>query len=283
MSVLDTIVKTVIRSARKPGIEMADKILELRRQGRANEVTNEMMEKADQAYLSQNYPLPMDFDSRMQRAMDLGYDLDVFYRGTPREMSAERPSDVWSSDNPYVGSTYSAYRPEPPNVAYQGGAVLTPVITRPGNPAVIDAKGNLYGLIPHSSVAEAGLVPPSGQPDSASRTFATNQLRDMALDYSPPRGYDSVEFQNIIDRGSQQLGTFSKKDGRLIPDIEAQKAASVPSRVRVGLPEDMRSIFGRFDPEMRHLRHLSSGVAGAGALPYIIQQYLDEAENEQRR
>jgi len=275
MSVLDTIVKTVIKSARKPGIEMADRILELRRQGRANEVTNEMMEAADQAYLSQNYPLPMDFDSRMQRAMDLGYDLDVFYRGTPREMSAQRPSDVWSSDNPYVGSTYSKYTD-------QGGAVLTPVITRPGNPAVIDAKDNLYGLIPHSSVAEAGLVPPSGQPDAASRTFATNQLRDMALDYSPPRGYDSVEFQNIIDRGSQQLGTISD-EGRLIPDVKAQQAANVPSRVRVGLPEDMRSIFGRFDPEMRHLRHLSSGVAGAGALPYIIQQYLDEAENEQRR
>ncbi|MGB0141454.1 MAG: hypothetical protein ACPF8W_00115 [Luminiphilus sp.] len=275
MSVLDTIVKTVIKSARKPGIEMADRILELRRQGRANEVTNEMMEEADQAYLTQNYPLPMDFDSRMQRAMDLGYDLDVFYRGTPKQMSAERPSDVWSSDNPYVGSTYSKYTDE-------GGAVLTPVVTRPGNAAVIDAKGNLYGLIPHSSVAEAGLVPPSGQPDAASRTFATNQLRDMALDYSPPRGYDSVEFQNIIDRGSQQLGTISDK-GRLIPDVYAQQAANVPSRVRVGLPEDMRSIFGRFDPEMRHLRHLSSGVAGAGALPYIIQQYLDEAENEQRR
>lgn len=275
MSVLDTIVKTVIKSARKPGIEMAERILELRRQGRANEVTNEMMEEADQAYLTQNYPLPMDFDSRMQRAMDLGYDLDVFYRGTPKQMSAERPSDVWSSDNPYVGSTYSKYTDE-------GGAVLTPVVTRPGNAAVIDAKGNLYGLIPHSSVAEAGLVPPSGQPDAASRTFATNQLRDMALDYSPPRGYDSVEFQNIIDRGSQQLGTISDK-GRLIPDVYAQQAANVPSRVRVGLPEDMRSIFGRFDPEMRHLRHLSSGVAGAGALPYIIQQYLDEAENEQRR
>lgn len=275
MSVLDTIVKTVIKSARKPGIEMADRILELRRQGRANEVTNEMMEAADQAYLSQNYPLPMDFDSRMQRAMDLGYDLDVFYRGTPRPMNAQRPSDVWSSDNPYVGSTYSKYTDE-------GGAVLTPVVTRPGNPAVIDAKGNLYGLIPHSSVAEAGLVPPSGQPDAASRTFATNQLRDMALDYSPPRGYDSVEFQNIIDRGSQQLGTISN-EGRLIPDVKAQQAANVPSRVRVGLPEDMRSIFGRFDPEMRHLRHLSSSVVAGAGLPYIIQQYLDEAENEQRR
>ena len=272
MSVLDFIVKAVIKSARKPGIEMADKILELRRQGRANEVTNEMMEKADQAYLSQNYPLPMDFDSRMQRAMDLGYDLDVFYRGTPKQMSAERPSDVWSSDNPYVGSTYSKYTD-------QGGAVLTPVITRPGNPAVIDAKDNLYGLIPHSSVAEAGLIPPSGQPDAALRTSATNQLRDMALDYSPPRGYDSVEFQNIIDRGSQQLGTISD-EGRLIPDVKAQQAANVPSRVRVGLPEDMRSIFGRFDPEMRHLRHLSSSVVAGAGLPYIIQQYLDEAENE---
>jgi len=280
MSVLDAMVRAVVNSARKPGIDMADKILELRRQGRANEVTNEMMEAADQEYLTKNYPLPMDFDSRMQRAMDLGYDMDVFYRGTPREMSAQRPSDVWSSDNPYVGSTYSAYRPEPLNVPYQGGAVLTPVVTRPGNAAVIDAKGNLYGLIPHSSVAEAGLVPPSGKPDAVSKTFATNQLRDMALDYSPPRGYDSVEFQNIIDRGSQQLGTFSKKDGRLIPDIEAQKAASVPSRVRVGLPEDMRSIFGRFDPEMRHLRHLSSSVVAGAGLPYIIEKYLEEAANE---
>jgi len=272
MSVLDAMVRAVIGSARKPGIEMADKILELRRQGRANEVTNEMMEAADQEYLTKNYPLPMDFDSRMQRAMDLGYDMDVFYRGTPREMSATRPSDVWSSDNPYVGSTYSRYDDE-------GGAVLTPVVTRPGNPAVIDAKDNLYGLIPHSSVAEAGLVPPSGKPDAYSKTFATNQLRDMALDYSPPRGFDSVEFQNIIDRGSQQLGTISD-EGRWIPDIEAQKAASVPSRVRVGLPEDMRSIFGRFDPEMRHLRHLSSSVVAGAGLPYIIEKYLEEAANE---
>lgn len=272
MSVLDAMVRAVVGSARKPGIEMADKILELRSQGRANEVTNEMMEVADQAYLSQNYPLPMDFDSRMQRAMDLGYDLDVFYRGTPREMSATRPSDVWSSDNPYVGSTYSRYDDE-------GGAVLTPVVTRPGNPAVIDAKDNLYGLIPYSSVADAGLVPPSGKPDAYSKTFATNQLRDMALDYSPPRGFDSVEFQNIIDRGSQQLGTISD-EGRLIPDVEAQKAANVPSRVRVGLPEDMRSIFGRFDPEMRHLRHLSSSVVAGAGLPYIIEKYLEEAANE---
>ena len=283
MSVLDTIVKTVIKSARKPGIEMADRILELRRQGRANEVTTEMMEAADQAYLSQNYPLPMDFDSRMQRAMDLGYDLDVFYRGTPREMSAKRPSDVWSSDNPYVGSTYSVYENIPLNVNYTGGAVLTPVVTRTDNLKKVDAKGNTFGQIPYSSLSDAGLMPPRPEPDEALSKYSTDTARALAMGYDSEKAR-GVEFENIIDRGTQMLGTLENSGhGRLVPDLEAQAAANVPSRVRVNLPEDMRSIFGRFDPEMRHLRHLSSSVVAGAGLPYIIQQYLDEAENEQRR
>ena len=283
MSVLDTIVKTVIKSARKPGIEMADRILELRSQGRANEVTNEMMEEADQAYLSQNYPLPMDFDSRMQRAMDLGYDLDVFYRGTPRPMKAQRPSDVWSSDNPYVGATYSKYFHDPYSIDYMhGGSVLTPVVTRTDNMATVDAKGKTFGQIPYSSVADAGLAKPRDEPDEALSKFSTDEIAYKArredLD-----GLSGVEFRDVIDRGTQPLGIFNSKTAKFEPDFYAQNMSNVPSRVRVNAPEDVRSIFGRFDPEMRHLRHLSSSVVAGAGLPYIIEQYLDEAENEQRR
>lgn len=279
MSVLDAMVRAVVGSARKPGIEMADKILELRSQGRANEVTNEMMEAADQAYLSQNYPLPMDFDSRMQRAMDLGYDLDVFYRGTPRPMSAHRSSDVWSSDNPHVGSTYSVYRHDPTNTYYTGGAVLTPVITRTDGMATIDAKGNTFAGIPYSSMVDAGLRPATDLPDAAMPTYRTD---DIVYQARGEDGYGAraVEFQNIIDRGTQTLGTIDRETARLIPDLEAQAATRVPSRVRTNIPEDVRSIFGRFDPEMRHLRHLSSSVVAGAGLPYIVEKYLEEAANE---
>lgn len=279
MSVLDAMVRAVVNSARKPGIDMANKILELRQQGRANEVTNEMMEAADQEYLTKNYPLPMDFDSRMQRAMDLGYDMDVFYRGTPRPMNAKRPSDVWSSDNPYVGSTYSTYRYEPNNTYYEGGPVLTPVITRTDGMATIDAKGNTFAGIPYSSMVDAKLRPPTDAPDAAMPTYRTD---DVVYEARGEDGYAArgVEFQNIIDRGGQTLGMIDRETGRLIPDLEAQAATRVPSRVRTNTPEDVRSIFGRFDPEMRHLRHLSSGVVAGAGLPYIIEKYLEEAANE---
>ena len=160
-----------------------------------------------------------------------------------------------------------------------GGAVLTPVITKTDNVTKVDARGNTFGQLPYSSLSDAGLMPPRLEPDEALSKYSTDTVRAKAMGYDGEKAR-GVEFQNIIDRGSQTLGTIDTETQRLVPDLEAQAATRVPSRVRVNLPEDVRSIFGRFDPEMRHLRHLSSSVVAGAGLPYIIEKYLEEAANE---
>lgn len=70
-------------AARTPAQTEAQNILDLLQSGRASEVTDDMMAAADDAYLFNNYDLPMDEASRMQRAREMGFDTDApLYHGT---------------------------------------------------------------------------------------------------------------------------------------------------------------------------------------------------------
>ena len=67
----------------------AQKILDMRAEGKASSVPDSLFATADQKYLYDNYPLPMDQASRMQRAKELGYDVDNPYRhSTPNDFQA---------------------------------------------------------------------------------------------------------------------------------------------------------------------------------------------------
>ena len=59
---------------------MAQYVISLLRSGRADEVTDEMLSAADDAYLYKNYDLPMDEASRLARAKDADF-VDA-YHGT---------------------------------------------------------------------------------------------------------------------------------------------------------------------------------------------------------
>jgi len=67
----------------------AQKILDMRAEGKASSVPDSLFATADPKYLYDNYPLPMDQASRMQRAKELGYDVDNPYRhSTPNDFQA---------------------------------------------------------------------------------------------------------------------------------------------------------------------------------------------------
>jgi hypothetical protein len=93
--------------------KVAKRILQLRSQGRANEVTEEMMEDADPRTLAAYTPLDMSTKARMERARELGF--------KPEERSIHGAMDnperftfesditpVYTSDNPAVSNTYTA-------------------------------------------------------------------------------------------------------------------------------------------------------------------------------
>jgi hypothetical protein len=93
--------------------KIAKRILQLRSQGRANEVTEEMMEDADPRIMAAYTPLDMSTKARMERAGLLGF--------KPEEVSIHGAMDnperftfdsditpVYTSDNPAIANTYTA-------------------------------------------------------------------------------------------------------------------------------------------------------------------------------
>lgn len=74
-----------------------------------------MAQKLDYDYLYKNYDLPLDKESRMQRAIELGFDVDdIYYRGRfskfdPEELGSTLGEEVYMSKSPFIASTYADF------------------------------------------------------------------------------------------------------------------------------------------------------------------------------
>ena len=95
-----------IKKTRKEGKELTD--------NEKIHVSN-LAQRLDYDYLMKNYDLPMDKKSRMERAKQLGFDVDdLFYRGRfnrndPEEVGPTLGKEVYMSKSPIVASSYTAY------------------------------------------------------------------------------------------------------------------------------------------------------------------------------
>jgi hypothetical protein len=147
----------LLTTAASEAQDMAKRILELRAQGRASEVTDEMMAQADPQYMFANTPLPMDEASRMARAEAAGFGVgNVSYHGTkaanldrfnPEFMKEGLGGKaIYSTDTPKIASGYAGS--DMPYDSTPVGSGVLPLLLR-GNrkamPASDLAKGeNLY-------------------------------------------------------------------------------------------------------------------------------------------
>lgn len=299
--VLKSLVRGVVKNAEDTRARRyAREVLNRIDLGNYGGVSDDLLDNADQEFLNANYDLPLDFDSRVRRAIDMGFDPRVFYRGTSRERPLRKNRYVFTADNPHTGSTYA-------RLDGDRTPVLTPVLTRPGKTMDVDASGNIYFEIEgdeakrHFSdyleilgkrpedfmdpseidpldpafdyLMEGGTLEPNLGTDDFVELLEKSRKR-AALAGEQPK-YDSVTFDQVRDAGPQTL-----YDERGQFDYDAMEAATSPGIVRVVAPQDVRSIFARFDPRLpRNLTNISAGVAAAPALPYIVQQYLDEVNN----
>lgn len=204
----------------------AREILDMRAAGRAGEVTNEMMARADPQYMFDNTPLPMDEASRMARAAEMGFDLEPYLRhGSKRDFPGFQVGAEQSTDYGWYG---------------QG------VSLAPNDPGISDA----YAMVEKEGVGEwGGRVYPV---TSRGRMYQWPEENPPALNRE-----QSIEItQSLRDLGYEGANIYAPNDF----DTWGDAAGAWRERV-IYDPSNIRSRFARFDPEFAHLSNLNAANA----------------------
>ena len=243
---------------------IADYVADLLRQGRAKEVTDDLMAQADPQRLMHHYKsgntgmdLPMDQASRMARAAQMGYTnkeyrgvADSYDRATPRKIYNGQGGNrigFWTSDNPYVASTYA----HPLH-----GSVYPFLAKEPqGGFPEVDVMGGKYLQIPtDSTVNKSGKnIPLTEYAHHLDDDYSSDEVAKGAAQ----QGDSGIKFKNMKDPG----GYDHFDEGPYDPNMhEARKASDITARIDTS---GIRSQFARFDPRLDHLAHLSASAGGA--------------------
>jgi hypothetical protein len=230
----------------------ADEVARMLREGRASDVTDDMMAEADPQELWRLYEsgatgadMPMDAASRMQRAEGMGFDTGTpLYHGTGADVVAFKPSRMnsWmhppgaylAGDGPTGSGALEAsgYAEKAGDLA-DGGANVMPLTDRAG-------KGLSYGI----------------------NDGGYNRMQDLHSEIVDAGGLEWSDGAKIWDGVKEKTGAASYFDAATPGDFQHGDYAK-----RVVLdPSHIRSRFARFDPRLSHLRNLSAGVGGAALI-----------------
>ena len=201
--------------------------------------------------------LPMDYASRMQRAMDQGYDVsNPEYRGGGLTQISDPESlfdnGFFSSQNPYVANTYSM----------KTGGNLMPVAIRKDEYLPVDAKGvdwNEIQVIDGSPLQQELL----NQGYRGTGQIDTDQILNIARQ----AGLEGVSYGNVRD-----LGGNTKKLGKEF----LGKAWDGANNTASTNPKNVKSLLSAaFDPDYKG-SNILGGSAGLGILGGLLADYEEE-------
>lgn len=275
-------------ASKAPDIQAADEVLDLLKAGRGSDVTDELMARADtprgNAYLAENYDLPLDRASRMARADEMGMSGGL-YRGehTAKKSFTESPKgrnfSTFGSPEGYEVTRAGTFFSDNPDFANEYAKTFDKNfrVTNPDGAVV----GNYAG-------------PRKAQPLPASYTLAdyvAEKFPDDATLWNDFR-YSNGSWDMLDDDMGAAVKDFaenSRPNGRVKAyDFEEygtlldNDEVEIPSNTVVVFdPADIRSVNARFDPRLKHLRNLMAGGAGIGlglgmAAPRIFPYQEDE-------
>ena len=242
MGLLSTPLSASVRFAR----DMAKEILNLRAQGRASEVTDEMMKYADPQYLFNNTPLPMDTANRLHRAEVGGFDTKVpLYHSADKEIESINPN-FKASFGGEKGAFYTTTNPDVANT-YDGNMMQQFYGKTPEDALIVDAHNRGFAELDKETVTSQGIlgevVPQQFDKWSAgNRSIGRPEVihTDMVSAGYPS---DTTVFNRVKDEGSYN---------RIDPEDEFYDGT--PSTVRADQnATNLRSTSARFDPEFSHL------------------------------
>ena len=263
----------LLTTAASEAQDMAKRILELRAEGRASEVTDEMMAQADPQYMFANTPLPMDEASRMARAEAAGFDVDspVFHGGASgikamdADVSEGKDFDtgVWTTSDRYNANRYAGSRTE--------GA---PKINDQQNWSIYDDRGSVYPLLAKTSgygetnfrgrnwgdAPEGAIIRGGGQPSQriseVREDWRAWPYTSEAVRAARDTGRSGLVIKDVVDIGPN----FPHKDHIGLGSEISDDVVAID-------PSTLRSRFARFDPEFAHLSNLSAAnVSPLGGL-----------------
>ena len=268
----------------------AQQVARLLREGRADEVTDDLMAQADPQEMFRLYDagetgadMPMDEASQMARAADMGFvpglhgtgsdfiAVDESFFGTGPDLLG---AGFYTTTNPNRASRYA---PRNPGGEFVEGANVMPMMVRERNPFLLEERQGDVS----QQIAEGFAEDPFFSADSTSSgvNYVTDaDGRRIMLDPMQPRHY---AVQNIRrEFGPQEVtNALSDLDYSGISGPEG-----LGNRVRVSFnPQDVRSRFARFDPRLSHLANLNAAnidpLTGAVAMGASQQQNTDPLAN----
>jgi hypothetical protein len=283
----------LLTTAASEAQDMAKRILELRAEGRASEVTDEMMAQADPQYMFANTPLPMDEASRMARAEAAGFDVGnpVFHGGASgikamdADVSEGKDFDtgVWTTSDRYNANRYAGSRTE--------GA---PKINDQQNWSIYDDRGSVYPLLAKTSgygetnfrgrnwgdAPEGAIIRGGGQPSQriseVREDWRAWPYTSEAVRAARDTGRSGLVIKDVVDIGPN----FPHKDHIGLGSEISDDVVAID-------PSTLRSRFARFDPEFAHLSNLSaanaSPIGGLLAQSGVSDKQAERIEEYLRR
>jgi hypothetical protein len=242
----------------------AQQIARLLREGRADDVTDDLMAQADPQEMYQLYvsgetgmDLPMDEASRMARAQEMGFDTETpLYHGTESsEITAFDPSKgmeglpaTFFSDSRDVARTYGD---------------VGEYFARADYPAEFDFSGGSYTDFNNQRLSPGGLVRRVREVADDAARYGAETETDLAFDLEGAGvdpwyadEIDSVRMRNVVDSfgwGGEPANNLAVFD-----------------------PRNIRRTSARFDPRLSHLANLNAAnidpLTGAAAMGASQQQ-----------
>jgi hypothetical protein len=255
-----------------PGIEAADRIADMLRTGRADEITDELADQADPQRMMYHYTngntgmdLPMDYASRMERSKQMGFDTSLpLYHGTTtgdikRFRLNPRTNDfaIYSAKDPAYANEFAGYDPTRPvsDLRLEEGSSVIPLFSK-GEHGDFTMSGGVLDRQDVPNIAEMFGIDPQELLTSWDE-IATESLGPNA-DVLPT--YSFVENSPLFKERLEELG-MSGVDFLDYSSSSPYDEFETWNRATLN-PADLRSKFARFDPRLGHLSHLDYAKGG---------------------
>lgn len=290
----------------KNNVPVEEQIMELLRTGRGSEVTDEMMREANQVRLTQMYDLPMDEASRMGRATGMGAILDEtarpqeLYHAYSTQAAPEGQFDAFKGD-PYSppgrwNATYAAENPEFANkwgerfgmdIDYATGQNVPNYAVKP---VTIVGQGDDFDYLNPAHVERARAV---AKQEGNEDRFDKIMKRVLNGDATWADVEDDYVFTPVLEKAGFRSAVVSENAmsnyiRKTLPErratyerVDKTQYGMPPSMNRmVFRPQNIRSIYARFDPRLKHLKHLSAGIGGLAAANALEPDMANELAEE---
>jgi len=282
-----------VSGANRLADDATDTVVRMLREGRAGEVTDDMLAAADPARLFNAYErgetgadMAMDEASRMARAREMGFDVDAYHGGANNltEFDPSLTGTVQTSD--WGEGAYLA--PSPSSANYYAGEAASRSQDTVGDAIYkeYEEMAKSFGTRPMYEGLHLGnkVNDPVAQKNYATLTGKLNEWRAHKEAFRASNGGVVFplkakaqnplyyQYEGITDPYLGEQAKSSGNDAVFVhhaPDRAAGETLSDSvEEILIPDPSNIRSRFARFDPRLSHLSNLSAAVplaVGAGA------------------